>query len=97
MTLEDREKYIDMRFRGGKDNSIWHETDIMHSRKCGCFFCMRIFLPSEIKNWCDEDHQERTAICSYCGIDAVLGDGSGIEITEDLLKANHDRSFSRSE
>ncbi len=54
---------------------------------CGCFFCLSIFPPSEIREWVDEDDNEvgMTAICPKCGIDSVLGDRSGYPMTDDFL------------
>ena len=39
------------------------------SSRCGCFYCLKIFEPKEIKDWCDNG---TTAICPYCGIDSLL-------------------------
>ncbi len=35
-------------------------------RKCGGFFCFKIFDPKLIKDWCDNGE---TAICPFCDID----------------------------
>jgi hypothetical protein len=37
--------------------------------KCGCYYCLKIYSPSKITEWCDSD---QTAICPECGIDAVI-------------------------
>ena len=39
------------------------------STVCGCFYCERIFKPTEIKEWVDGGE---TALCPCCGIDSVL-------------------------
>lgn len=66
--------------------SYLNEQSIIHSRKCGCFHCGSIFAPEEVKEWCDSDHiDDRTALCPRCGIDSVLGDDCGIEITAEML------------
>lgn len=54
------------------ERSFHNEEIIKSSTKCGCYHCCSIFVPSEIKEWADES--PRTAICPYCGIDAVLDD-----------------------
>jgi len=54
---------------------------ILNSKKCGCFYCEKIFEPKEIISWIDEG---KTAECPYCGIDSVLPD-SKIDIEEVLL------------
>lgn len=55
---------------------------------CGCFYCLRIFNPSEIEEWIIDDNpcdSEGTALCPYCGIDSVIGESSGYPITQELL------------
>jgi len=68
--------------RAAHKKSIRHRADIEKSERCGCFFCEQIFSPSLIQDWVDEDD---IAICPLCGIDRVIGDASGIEITEAFL------------
>lgn len=55
---------------------------------CGCFYCLSIFSPKEIKEWiianndCDK---YGTAICPYCQIDSIIGESSGFPITKNFL------------
>jgi len=67
--------------------SIHHRQEIERSSVCGCFYCRKIFEPSEIEDWTDESEpeSEQTALCPNCGIDSVVGDFSGFEITEKFL------------
>lgn len=58
---------------------------------CGCFYCKKIFKSNEIKDWTDNSND--TAICPYCGIDSVIGESVDFTITEEFLKAMHDRWF----
>ena len=51
---------------------------------CGCFYCLKRFPPTEIKDWIWDKGGE-TALCPFCGIDSVLGDSSGYPITEEFL------------
>lgn len=51
---------------------------------CGCFYCGAIFRPDEIEEWC-EDKPEWTALCPYCGIDAVIGGSIGYPLTKESL------------
>lgn len=37
--------------------------------ECACYYCYKIFPPSEIQEWVDKNN---TAICPYCLIDSVL-------------------------
>ncbi len=68
--------------------SIYHRHAIEKSRRCGCFYCMKLFRPDHIGEWTDrhKPHAEHTALCPHCGIDSVIGDGSGLDITEVFLK-----------
>jgi hypothetical protein len=38
--------------------------------ECACYYCYKIFSPSEIKEWVDRNKD--TALCPYCFVDAVL-------------------------
>lgn len=57
---------------------------LLNDKICGCFNCLNIFSPKDIKEWLPE--QSGTAICPYCGIDAIIGEYSGYPITKDFLK-----------
>ena len=68
-----------------------HKKQILNDNKCGCFYCRKIFEPSEIKMWLA---MEDTALCPYCGIDSVIGESSGYPITKEFLEAMYKRWFS---
>jgi|LakMenE01Jun11ns_1017448.scaffolds.fasta_scaffold8329010_1 hypothetical protein len=61
--------------------SLKNKELIEKSKKCGCYYCLKIFESKEIKKWTDE---KNTAICPYCGIDSVVGDNS-VNITPEIL------------
>ncbi len=65
-----------------------HRQQLLDSKVCGCFYCLATFLPSEISEWVDEDEEGvgQTALCPKCGIDSVIGDKSGVSITEGFLR-----------
>lgn len=65
---------------------------VQASQKCGCFCCQEIFPASEVTRFLDET-PGRTALCPHCGIDAVLGDASGVEVSEDFLSKMHKEWF----
>jgi hypothetical protein len=65
-------------------HSIHHIDEIARSELCGCFYCERLFPPSEIKEWIDAAD---TARCPHCGIDSVLGSAAGFPLTEEFLEA----------
>ena len=64
-------------------HSIRHREEILASALCGCFYCCKIFPPSEIETWVDD---EQTAICPYCPVDSVIGSASGYPITVEFLQ-----------
>jgi hypothetical protein len=60
-----------------------HKKELQKDRKCGCFYCLSIFSPVEIKEWIPD--QAETAVCPYCGVDSVIGESSGYPITPQFL------------
>ena len=68
-----------------------HKKDLLKDKKCGCFYCLKIFNPNEIKEWIKDTNG--TAICPYCGIDSIIGESSRFPITEDFLKEMNDYWF----
>jgi hypothetical protein len=66
--------------------SSHHAHLIRKSARCGCFYCLTTYEPSLISEWIDDAD---TAICPFCGIDAVIGDASGFPVTEIFLSAMH--------
>ena len=71
--------------------SINNEDELMSETKCGCFYCLEIFNPKEIEEWCDDE--VGTALCPFCGIDSVIGESSGYPITKEFLQSMHDFWF----
>ena len=60
-----------------------HRTEIVTSHTWGCFYCLEIFDAREIEDWTDDG---QTAMCAKCGIDSVIGSGSGFPITKEFLR-----------
>jgi hypothetical protein len=56
---------------------------------CGCFHCFKEFPFGRIAEWIDDD---QTALCPYCGVDAVLGFAFPTA-DQELLHEMHDRWF----
>ena len=54
---------------------------------CGCFYCFKEFAFERIAERIDDNE---TALCPYCGVDAVLGFASPTA-DEQLLHEMHDR------
>ena len=64
-------------------HSSYHRSKLERDEKCGCFYCLTIFSPSEIEEWVDAND---TAICPYCEIDSIIGESSGFPITKEFLE-----------
>lgn len=66
---------------------IRNQTDLATEQTCGCFYCQRIYSSTELKddNFIQESDGSHTALCPYCGIDSVIGETQGYEITPALL------------
>ena len=63
-------------------HSSKHHEEIVASKMCGCFYCLRTFSPNDIVEWIDDG---QCAMCPRCGIDSVLGDKSGYPLTPEFL------------
>lgn len=61
-----------------------NKKDLLKDKKCGCFYCGKIFSPTKIEEWIDSAND--TALCPYCGIDSVIGESSGFPITKEFLE-----------
>ncbi|MEE6449420.1 cytoplasmic protein [Gottfriedia acidiceleris] len=70
--------------------SSYHRTELEKDSICGCFYCLKIYSPTEINEWWDN---EKTAVCPYCGIDSVIGESSGFPITEQFLIGMNKKMF----
>lgn len=75
-------------------HSSLHRQELVRSLNCGCFHCQHIFSSDEIEEWTDwpggtnqieRQAKGRTALCPSCGVDAVIGDASGFQISRDFL------------
>lgn len=65
---------------------------LLHDSRCGCYYCLKIFSPIEITRYAD-DNSIGTAICPYCGVDAVIGESSGFPIAIEFLEKMHNKWF----
>ena len=67
-----------------------HRRELEKDNICGCFFCLKIYNPTEIEEWTDGG---KTAICPKCDIDSVIGESSGFPITKEFLIAMNKEWF----
>lgn len=63
-------------------HSAMHRKEVLASAMCGCFFCLKFFESSSIREWTDG---EETALCPRCGIDAVLPQSDTYVLNSRLL------------
>ena len=66
-------------------HAVDNEIEILRSKRCGCFFCRHEFDAKSVHDWVS-DKRGTSALCPECGMDAVIGDASGIDLTRPLLK-----------
>ena len=69
-----------------------HRAELERSDACACFFCERSFAVVEIEEWIDDE--SGTALCPHCGVDSVIGSGSGFPVSDsNFIHAMHSRWF----
>lgn len=75
--------------------STFNRNILEHDKLCGCFYCLEIFDPTEITEWIpeSEDGDEVTALCPYCGVDAIIPESSGFPLTKEFLEKMNHRFF----
>ncbi len=62
--------------------AMHNKEQLIGAENCGCYHCMTLFQPKEIKEWTDNG---TTAICPNCNVDAVLADGPDLQMDKDVL------------
>jgi hypothetical protein len=67
-----------------------NRDELAGSANCGCFYCLETFPPQSIQEWTDDG---ATAMCPHCGIDSVIGSGSGFPLSQRFLQRMNDRWF----
>lgn len=90
VTIDGRLEKKDDELKDAHRHTIDNREEVESSQICHCICCQTFFQPSEIESYADGG---TTAICPYCDCDAVLGDGSGIKLTDELLEKLHQRYF----
>jgi hypothetical protein len=77
-----------------------HRDFLARSETAGCFYCLAIFNPSEIREWVDGAFVDTgdpadgvTALCPRCGIDSVLPSAAPLALTPALLRQMNDHWF----
>lgn len=63
--------------------SSYNKEKLSDSKLCGCFYCLKIFDPKLIVDWCDDN---QTAVCPFCGIDSIIYDSKTYPVSKEFLK-----------
>lgn len=71
--------------------SFQNRLELANDSVCGCYHCLKIFHPEEIEEWIDDSPE--TAVCPFCHIDSIIGEGSGFPITKEFLKKIKSQMF----
>ena len=83
---EDAKKVMPPEILDAHKHSSKHRDEVLRSERCGCFYCLQIYAPSEIVEWIDDG---QTALCPHCPVDSVIGSASGYPITKEFLEQMH--------
>ena len=75
------------------DHSFKNRSEVAASNVCGCYYCLMIFSPTQIRQWLKEKDGQETAFCPRCGIDSVIGSASGFQITTEFMQEMRRRWF----
>lgn len=78
-------------YKAAHNHARFNRDEIAESVQCGCFFCRAIF---DAKTPMEFVEDNRTALCPNCGIDSVIGDKAGYQITNEFLTAMFRKWFS---
>lgn len=62
-----------------------NRKEIGKSKMCGCIYCLETFPSNEVVDWVGKEATK--AICPRCGVDSVLGDAAGFELSSEFLGA----------
>ncbi len=81
-------KYTEQQLLDAHGHTIHNREEIERSMRCACFDCGKTYDASEVTLWTDNGD---TALCPHCGMDCVLGDAAGHELTPQFLRAMRHR------
>lgn len=74
----------------GRQHGKANRAVVERSTLCGCYCCLKHFRPDMIIEW---GTGEETAVCPFCDTDSVIGDASGLDPDNALLRVLHDCWF----
>lgn len=93
MTPQGRIEKENDKLKDAHIHTSYNRDEIERSKVCYCISCQTFFKPEEVTDYADGG---KTGICPYCGIDAIIADGSGIKMTNKLLVDLHLNYFNYS-
>ena len=93
--MTKRQDYPESVLKDAHKRSFRNQEAMNGSELAGCFYCCKVYAPSQVKEYVRENCDGRTAICPKCGIDSVLGSVSGYPLTAEFLEAMHEYWFER--
>lgn len=67
-------------FKEAHAHAMHNRAELGRSSSAGCFYCLETFPASSATKQGDFDGD--TAACPVCGIDSVIGDASGLPVTD---------------
>lgn len=75
--------------------SIGNMGRVRRSKICACYYCERIFDPSEIKDnlYIKERDNSETAQCPYCYTDSIICDIDNFDITPESIRKLHNKNY----
>ena len=80
-----------------REDQSWNcnRRNVLVADVCGCFYCLRMFHPSTITEWVDENEEGvgQTALCPHCGIDSVIPSVPSRPVTHELLERLYREGF----
>ena len=85
-------KLTDQQSKLYHSHTIRNRQEIDQSEYCHCISCIKSYPSPIVMDYIKEGTVE-TALCPYCGIDAVIGDACGLEINQEILTALNKRWF----
>ena len=73
-------------------HTIRNREEINQSAYCHCISCIKSYPSPIVMDFINEIDGE-TALCPYCGVDAVIGDACGLVINQEILSTLNKRWF----
>lgn len=65
--------------------TAYNRRVVEQTNKCGCFHCGSTFAGNNVVQWHHEDDGDDTALCPYCGEDAVIVGTDELPVSTALL------------